>query len=721
MKIGIKLVSTISIFYLVGGGLLAGLILSSSEKEISRLTEEQAHSLAAQGAEEIQSWLEGYVETARVLAGIMEGYGDIPVEDRRAYFNLTLRQAFIKHPETSGIYSNWAPNALEGIDAQYANTPGTDETGRYIPGWNHGPAGPHLEAIPGFEFDAVMQVTGGEEFVFEPSVELIGGKNLLIANICTPIIDQSKMIGITGIVFELSRIQSIVNTITPFGDGYAMVFSSSGLVAGHPNLEYLGKNVVDIDTFGSSTDTALDAITAGKNAAFSVSTSQGLMKYYAIPFTIGRHSKPWTLMVAVSQNTIMAPVYRMLFFSIIIGVLTLILMSLGGIFIARSVSRPIAYTMSRLKYIAEGDLTKQIEVTSNDEFGDLARYLNWTVEKIKNLVFAIKDETDMLSSIGTELGAHASETATSITEITDHIQNIKSKVLDQATTVTESGNIMHQIVDQIAGLGELIEKQVAAGSKSSSSIEGMLVNIQNVTQSMVENVNNIIGLSESSEVGRSGLQEVSTNIQEIANESAGLLEINAVMENIASQTNLLSMNAAIEAAHAGDAGKGFAVVAGEIRKLAESSSKQSRTISLVLKKIKDSIDKITKSTEEVLRKFEVIEEGIQMVTEQEKVVRDAMEEQGEGSKNILEAIELLNEMTNRVDSCCGEMMHGSKEVIGESRSLSRLTDEISGGVQEIAAGAEQINGSMHRVAGITTDTQAHIHALISEVSKFKTA
>ncbi|MDR2783811.1 MAG: methyl-accepting chemotaxis protein, partial [Treponema sp.] len=176
----------------------------------------------------------------------------------------------------------------------------------------------------------------------------------------------------------------------------------------------------------------------------------------------------------------------------------------------------------------------------------------------------------------------------------------------------------------------------------------MLANIQSVTRTLVASEGNIRELSEISEIGRSGLQEVAGDIQEIARESEGLLEINSVMQNIASQTNLLSMNAAIEAAYAGEAGKGFAVVADEIRKLAESSGEQSKTISGVLKKIKGSIDKITKSTEGVLLRFEAINEGMGKVTEQEATVRCAMEEQGMGSKNILEAISGLHEITDEV-------------------------------------------------------------------------
>ena len=130
------------------------------------------------------------------------------------------------------------------------------------------------------------------------------------------------------------------------------------------------------------------------------------------------------------------------------------------------------------------------------------------------------------------------------------------------------------------------------------------------------------------------LQSVSADTQDIAKESAGLLEINAAMENIASQTNLLGMNAAIEAAHAEEAGKGFAVGADEIRKLAMFSSAQSKTISNVLKKIRGSIGNITASTIEVLRNFEAISQGVKTVTDQEANVRNDMEEQETRSKAI---------------------------------------------------------------------------------------
>jgi methyl-accepting chemotaxis protein len=256
-------------------------------------------------------------------------------------------------------------------------------------------------------------------------------------------------------------------------------------------------------------------------------------------------------------------------------------------------------------------------------------------------------------------------------------------------------------------------------AKSSSAIEEMIANIQSVTKTLEKNSESVKDLMDSSEIGRVGLEEVSTDIQKIARESEGLLEINAVMENIASQTNLLSMNAAIEAAHAGEAGKGFAVVADEIRKLAESSGEQSKTISAVLKKIKESIDKITKSTDNVLNKFEAIDNGVKTVSEQSANIRNAMEEQSVGSQQILEVIGQLNEITQQVKSSSLEMLEGSKEVITEGRNLEMVTQEIANGMNEMAAGADQINVAVNRVNDISGQNKDNIDTLVQEVSRFK--
>jgi methyl-accepting chemotaxis protein len=246
----------------------------------------------------------------------------------------------------------------------------------------------------------------------------------------------------------------------------------------------------------------------------------------------------------------------------------------------------------------EGDLTRRIAISRDDEIGELAAYSNLTMDKIMNLILAIKNQTLSLFSIGNELAENMDKTASSIRQITANIQSVKGKIINQSASVAETYAIMEQVTATIEKL-----------------------NISSVTKTLISNTENVIELTAAAEEGRQSLRVVSQDIQEMAKESEGLLGINSLMQTIASQTNLLSMNAAIEAAHAGDAGKGFAVVADEIRKLTDNSSNQSRGISAVLKKIKSRIDLITKSIKAALEKFQAINDQIQTVSVQEAQVR----------------------------------------------------------------------------------------------------
>ncbi|MDR2662597.1 MAG: methyl-accepting chemotaxis protein [Treponema sp.] len=729
MKIGNKLLVMIITITVLGIGILLGAVLMISQKRITLLINNELKNLADNEASQLGLWLESPFSLVRTLAQSMESYEEIEVRERRFFYNLLLGQIARENPELASVWTIWEPNALDGLDAEYANTPGTDATGRFLTNWARTDTGVQMEYSAGYdESDADfynIAMRTGNETVVEPFLYNQGGKDTLISSLVVPIKKNGRPIGVIGVDIPLSGIQSVVEDIKPYEGSIAAVFTNGGLVAGHFDPSRLGKSmtVTEADTIGSRMTDFANAIKTGSSYTFSSAVdkngTQERLTIFSSPLPIGKTTTPWSLAIGIPQKVINAPVLSMLRVSIIISAAMLLIITAAAFLIARSISSPIKYMMGVVTSLGEGDLTKQLSINRKDEIGDMAKVFNGTLEKVRNLVLMIKKQSAALFDIGNELSSNMTETAAAINEITANIQSIKGRVINQSASVTETNATMKQITVNIEKLDGQVDRQGESVARSSSAIEEMLANIQSVSQTLIKNAANVKELIDASEAGRSGLQEVAADIQEIARESEGLLEINAVMENIASQTNLLSMNAAIEAAHAGEAGKGFAVVADEIRKLAENSGEQSKTIAAVLKKIKDSIDKITMSTGNVLNKFEAIDGGVRTVSDQEENIRNAMEEQNAGSRQILEAIGQLNEVTRMVKGGSTEMLEGSRQVIHESKNLEMMTEEITNGMNEMATGADQITVAVNRVNTISGENKESIDVLVQEVSKFK--
>jgi methyl-accepting chemotaxis protein len=367
----------------------------------------------------------------------------------------------------------------------------------------------------------------------------------------------------------------------------------------------------------------------------------------------------------------------------------------------------------------EADLTKRINSTGKDEVSDVVQGFNSFMTKLQDIISQVKASKGKLSFAGTSLKSSTEDTSASITEIIANIESVHAQITNQSNSVHQTAGAVNQIASNIESLEKMIEKQSSGVSEASAAVEEMIGNIRAVNASMEKMSLSFGELNVSAQNGSKIQQEVNEKIELIKNQSETLQEANVAIAAIAAQTNLLAMNAAIEAAHAGDAGKGFAVVADEIRKLSETSGQQSKTIGEQLTNIQNSISGVVSASEQSSHAFDSVTYRISETDELVRQIKAAMEEQNEGSRQINDVLHRMNDSTLEVRTAGQEMAEGNKAILDEVRNLQEATGIMQESMKEMSIGATKINETGESLRQIANQMEDSITEIGGQIDQFK--
>ena len=596
---------------------------------VLRYTEELATSQGHKATTD----LERGMDAARTLAHALGQLKTAGLANR-ASADALLKGVLAGNPSLIGVWSGWEPNAFDGKDSEYANQPGHDATGRYIPYWNRGSGQLIVEPLTDYEKPVagdyyLLPKKTGEETLVEPYKYMVSGKEMLITSLVVPIVVDGHFVGVAGVDLTLESLQKITSQVRILEHGYASLLSHSGIFLADQDPANVGQEIGK----GADAEQVRAAIAAGRMLRTEIHSerlNENVTRVY-MPLHIGASKTPWSFAISVPDSEIMADIHQQRWLAAGLGLLSILLVSVGlAVALERMVLRPLGgepeHAAAIAARVAEGDLSQPIAVRPHDHTSLMAQ-----LQKMQN----------GLAGVVAKVRQGAEGVATASTEIAQGNHDLSGRTESQASALEETAASMSQLGSAVTQNAD----HARQANELARHASGVAVQ------------------------GGEAVSRVIETMREINDSSRKIADIISVIDGIAFQTNILALNAAVEAARAGEQGRGFAVVASEVRNLAGRSANAAKEIKELINASVNRVEVGASQVDQAGRTMTEMVSAIQRVTDIMGEISTASGQQSAGVGQVGDAVMQMDQVTQQNAALVEEMAAAATSLKAQAQEL----------------------------------------------------